>query len=57
MCSLKCYLFSGANDLKTVTQTADTTMLFGITCGLSAPYIAGQIDYAMTQVASSVKYS
>ena len=25
-------------------------MLFGITCGLSAPYVAGQIDYAMQQV-------
>ena len=22
---------------------------FGITCGFSAPYVAGQIDYAMTQ--------
>ena len=22
---------------------------FGITCGLSAPYVAGQVDYAMHQ--------
>ncbi len=33
-----------------LTQNADTVMLFGITCGLSAPYVAGQIDLAMKQV-------
>ncbi len=40
----------GAEDLKLLTQNADSVMLFGITCGLSAPYVAGQIDLAMKQV-------
>lgn len=41
---------SGARDLVDVTSNADHVMLVGITCGLSAPYVAGQIDYAMQQV-------
>ena len=40
----------GAEDLKAATQHADAVMLFGITCGLSAPYVAGQIDHGMAQV-------
>ncbi|XP_064391978.1 glucokinase regulatory protein-like [Halichondria panicea] len=39
----------GAEDLKLLTQNTDRVMLFGITCGLSAPYVAGQIDLAMKQ--------
>lgn len=37
-------------DLKRATEGWDSTMLFAISCGLSAPYVAGQIDYAMQQV-------
>jgi len=40
----------GAADLEALTRDADRVMLFGITCGLSAPYVAGQIDMAMKQV-------
>lgn len=40
----------GAEDMKVLTQHADAVMLFGITCGLSAPYVAGQIDHGMAQV-------
>ena len=42
--------WAGAKDLQDITQSADHVILFGITCGLSAPYIAGQIDYSMRQV-------
>ena len=46
-----CYVvIKGAEDLKLLTQHAESVMLFGITCGLSAPYVAGQIDLAMRQV-------
>ena len=40
----------GAEDLKDATNDVDRVILVGITCGLSAPYVAGQIDYAMQQV-------
>jgi N-acetylmuramic acid 6-phosphate (MurNAc-6-P) etherase len=44
------WIFSlGAKDLVSVCQDADHVMVVGITCGLSAPYVAGQIDYAMQQ--------
>jgi N-acetylmuramic acid 6-phosphate (MurNAc-6-P) etherase len=39
----------GAEDLKRMTEGADHVIFVGITCGLSAPYVAGQIDYAMRQ--------
>ena len=45
---------AGAKDLQEITQDAGHVILFGITCGLSAPYVAGQIDYAMNQVSFSV---
>lgn len=44
------YFLPGAEDLIGRTGGADHVMLMGITCGLSAPYVAGQIDYAMQQV-------
>ena len=44
------HLIAGAKDLQEIAQVADHVILFGITCGLSAPYVAGQIDYAMNQV-------
>lgn len=34
-------------DLKSVIQNTDHIVYFGITCGLSAPYIAGQLDYTI----------
>ncbi|CAI8015335.1 Glucokinase regulatory protein [Geodia barretti] len=39
----------GAEDLKKVAEGADHVMFVGITCGLSAPYVAGQIDHSMHQ--------
>ena len=33
-----------------MSSDADHVMLVGITCGLSAPYVAGQIDHAIKQV-------
>ena len=32
------------------SSDVDHVMLIGITCGLSAPYVAGQIDYTMQKV-------
>lgn len=43
-------LFLGAADLVEASEGADHVMLVGVTCGLSAPYVAGQIDHAMKQV-------
>ena len=43
-------ILAGAKDLQDVAQGADHVVLFGITCGFSAPYVAGQIDYSMHQV-------
>ena len=37
----------GARDLEAATKGADTVVFVGITCGLSAAYVAGQIDAAM----------
>lgn len=36
--------------MQDITRSADHVVLFGITCGMSAPYVAGQIDYAMNKV-------
>ena len=36
-------------DLLNCTQNAKKVLLIGITCGLSAPYVGGQIEYAMKQ--------
>ena len=41
---------TGAADLIGVSDDADHVILVGITCGLSAPYVAGQIDHAMKEV-------
>eukprot|EP00049_Salpingoeca_infusionum_P009545 m.161685 g.161685 ORF g.161685 m.161685 type:complete len:589 (-) comp14364_c1_seq9:299-2065(-) len=40
---------AGIADLKRVTQGAQSIIFFGITCGLSAPYVAGQVDWCMQQ--------
>ncbi|XP_065830844.1 glucokinase regulatory protein-like [Oscarella lobularis] len=39
----------GSKELEKTVQDFDTTLFFGITCGLSAPYVAGQIDYALNK--------
>ncbi|MCX6999296.1 MAG: hypothetical protein NT106_03215 [Candidatus Sumerlaeota bacterium] len=33
-------------DLAAITDDADRVLYIGVTCGFSAPYIAGQLDYA-----------
>eukprot|EP00040_Diaphanoeca_grandis_P044888 m.14021 g.14021 ORF g.14021 m.14021 type:complete len:609 (-) comp9984_c0_seq1:88-1914(-) len=38
----------GAADLNAVVKGCDRSFFFGITCGLSAPYVAGQIELAMS---------
>ena len=43
-------LIIGAQDLMDLTRDRTKVMLVGITCGLSAPYVAGQVDYAMQKV-------
>eukprot|EP00053_Salpingoeca_punica_P018428 m.180612 g.180612 ORF g.180612 m.180612 type:complete len:747 (-) comp17431_c1_seq1:1475-3715(-) len=39
----------GARELMAVTAGYDSVLYFGISCGLSAPYVAGQLHYAMQQ--------
>jgi N-acetylmuramic acid 6-phosphate (MurNAc-6-P) etherase len=39
----------GAADLLRVTGDAKRVVFVGITCGLSAPYVAGQLDLALSQ--------
>lgn len=50
LCDLK-----GEEDLKARCRGCDRVMYFGITCGLSAPYVAGQINYAMHEVGHKTK--
>ena len=38
---------AGAAQLAGVAELCDRVSLIGISCGLSAPYVAGQLDYAM----------
>ena len=38
---------TGAAELQAVVASHEATLLVGITCGLSAPYVAGQLDLAM----------
>lgn len=40
---------AGVKDLKEATNDATNVVLIGITCGLSAPYVGGQIEYSMKQ--------
>eukprot|EP01083_Nonionella_stella_P071002 190373_1 len=40
---------NGLQDLLDRTKNAKKVLLIGITCGLSAPYVGGQIEYAMKQ--------
>eukprot|EP01084_Bolivina_argentea_P307162 530867_1 len=40
---------TGVKDLLQRTKGAKKVLLIGITCGLSAPYVGGQIEYAMKQ--------
>jgi N-acetylmuramic acid 6-phosphate (MurNAc-6-P) etherase len=37
----------GIKDLEAATADADDTLYIGITCGLSAPYIAGQLEHML----------
>ncbi|ETO02352.1 hypothetical protein RFI_35085 [Reticulomyxa filosa] len=39
----------GVKDLKALTEGARQVLYIGITCGLSAPYVGGQVEYAMQQ--------
>ncbi len=43
----------GRADLEAVTKGFDRVIFVGVTCGLSAPYVAGQIEYALSQVPGS----
>ena len=38
---------SGASELAAAVRGHPAAMLVGITCGLSAPYVAGQLDFAL----------
>ena len=38
----------GASDLASAIEGCDRSFFFGITCGLSAPYVGGQIEKAMS---------
>ena len=38
----------GIRDLEAATAHADDTLYVGITCGLSAPYIAGQLEHILS---------
>lgn len=38
---------TGAKELDAIVETHAATLLVGVTCGLSAPYVAGQLDYAL----------
>jgi N-acetylmuramic acid 6-phosphate (MurNAc-6-P) etherase len=40
---------AGAHDLENITRQYTKVVFIGITCGLSAPYVAGQIEYSMSQ--------
>lgn len=37
----------GVRDLEKVSTSFEKVLFIGITCGLSAPYVAGQLDYCM----------
>lgn len=37
----------GGMDLARISEGASRVVLIGITCGMSAPYVAGMLDYAM----------
>ncbi|MFH0794616.1 MAG: hypothetical protein V2A74_11355 [bacterium] len=39
----------GVSDLKTILSDIREGIYIGVTCGFSAPYIAGQLDWALTQ--------
>lgn len=38
---------NGKNDLKNLSKNKENNIFIGITCGLSAPYVAGQISYGL----------
>jgi hypothetical protein len=46
----------GAEDLESLIQEkgSDGTFLIGVTCGLSAPYVAGQINHALEHPTKTV---
>jgi N-acetylmuramic acid 6-phosphate (MurNAc-6-P) etherase len=37
----------GAADLQHVTESFERVLFIGITCGLSAPYVGGQLEYCL----------
>ena len=39
----------GKRDLQSIIAGREHVLFIGITCGLSAPYVAGQLDWALTQ--------
>lgn len=41
--------YQGVRDLKQIIGDTQTVGYFGVTCGLSAPYVAGQLDYLLEQ--------
>ena len=49
----------GVSDLQEVIQQANATgapvMVIGVTCGMSAPYVAGQLDYVLHHIAHDVQ--
>jgi hypothetical protein len=38
---------AGARELASIVDAHDATLLVGVSCGLSAPYVAGQLDLAL----------
>jgi len=41
--------YQAQRDLETIAQSREHVFYVGITCGFSAPYIAGQLEYALQQ--------
>ena len=43
----------GVSDLRAVIERAgaeDAVMVIGVTCGMSAPYVAAQLDFVLGQI-------
>ncbi len=40
---------TGQKELIAATAAYEEVLLIGITCGMSAPYVLGQVDWAMHQ--------
>lgn len=37
----------GASELRRVTESFDRVLFIGVTCGLSAPFVGGQLEYCL----------